>query len=197
MAIVSSTSARPSTPDLSLAWCRSLAGRQPLGLGEDVGRVGSSAPRAQQLGGLQRHGTNWYRHAVAIRWLRRNIGATSLRSCSITATWCSGFQWSSVLVLVPAGRPWAPAAYISSGSSWSSRELSRPARGGVLQSQKRTLLLLLLAGHVAVSLQGHASRLWTAESSLPAFADPREGEVTKPRTPVVISIVLSVLAVIV
>ena len=195
MALVSSTSARPSTPDLSLAWCRSLAGRQPLGLGEDVGRVGSSAPRAQQLGGLQRHGTNWYRHAVAIRWLRRNIGATSLRSCSITATWCSGFQWSLVLVLVPAGRPWAPAAYISSGSSWSSRELSRPARGGVLQSQKRTLLLLLLAGHVAVSLQGHIGRLWTTLLPLQALVGPREGDLTKPRTSHRISIVLFVLVV--
>ena len=113
---------------------------------------------------------------------RRNIGATSLRSCSITATWCSGFQWSLVLVLVPAGRPWAPAAYIYSGSSWSSRELSRPARGGVLQSQKRTLLLLLLAGHVAVSPQGHAGRLWTAEPFVSAFARPRPGDRTKPRT---------------
>ena len=152
LALVSSTSARPSTPDLSLAWCRSLAGRQPLGLGEDVGRVGGSAPRAQQLGGLQRHGTNYYRRAVAIRYMERKTGATSLRGCCITAAWCSVFQWSLVLVLMAAGRPWAPAAYISSGSSWSSRELSRPARGGVVKSQKRTLLLLLLAGHVAVSL---------------------------------------------
>ena len=180
--VVSSTSARPSTPDLSLAWCRSLAGRQPLGLGEDVGRVGGSAPRAQQLGGLQRHGTNYYCRAVAIRYMERKTGATSLRSCSITATWCSGFQWSLVLVLVPAGRPWAPAAYISSGSSWSSRELSRPARGGVLQSQKRTLLLLLLAGLVVVLLQGHAGRLWTAEPFVSAFARPRPGDRTKPRT---------------
>ena len=195
LALVSSTSARPSTPDLSLAWCRSLAGRQPLGLGEDVGRVGGSAPHAQQLGGLQRHGTNYYRRAVAIRYMERKLGATSLRSCSITATWCSGFQWSLVLVLVPAGRPWAPAAYISSGSSWSSRELSRPARGGVLQSQKRTLLLLLLAGHVAVSLQGHDGRLWTAESSFSAFARPRQGASTKPRTTVVITTVMYVLAV--
>ena len=103
LAIVSSTSARPSTPDLSLAWCRSLAGRQPLGLGEDVGRVGGSAPRAQQLGGLQRHGTNYYCRAVAIRYMERKTGATSLRSCSITAAWCSVFQWSLVLVLVAAG----------------------------------------------------------------------------------------------
>ena len=50
--------ARASTPDLLRAWCRSLAGRQPLGLGEDVGRVGGSAQRAQQLGGLQEHDTN-------------------------------------------------------------------------------------------------------------------------------------------
>jgi len=49
---------RASTPDLLRAWCRSLAGRQPLGLGEDVGRVGGSAQRAQQLGGLQGHDTN-------------------------------------------------------------------------------------------------------------------------------------------
>ena len=39
-------------------------------MGEDVGRVGGSAPRAQQLGGLQRHGTNYYRRAVAIRYFR-------------------------------------------------------------------------------------------------------------------------------
>ena len=52
---------RASTPDLLRAWCRSLAGRQPLGLGEDVGRVAGSAPRAQQLSGLQEHDTNYYR----------------------------------------------------------------------------------------------------------------------------------------
>ena len=181
MALVSSTSARPSTPDLSLAWCRSLAGRQPLGLGEDVGRVGGSAPRAQQLGGLQRHGTttNYYCRAVAIRYMERKTGATSLRSCSITAAWCSTFQWLYMLLLVAAGRPWAPAAYLFSGSSWS-RE--RPARGGVVKSQKRTLLLLLLAGHVAVSPQGHAGRLWTAEPFVSAFARPRPGDRTKPRT---------------
>jgi hypothetical protein len=63
----SSTSARPSTPDLLLAWRRSLAGRQPLGLDEDVGRVGGSVQRAQQLGGLHGHDTNWYHRAVAIR----------------------------------------------------------------------------------------------------------------------------------
>ena len=164
-------------------------------MGEDVGRVAGSAPRAQQLGGLQEHDTNYYRRAVAIRCMERNTGATSLRGCCITAAWCSVFQWSLVLVLMAAGRPWAPAAYISSGSSWSSRELSRPARGGVVKSQKRTLLLLLLAGHVAVSLQGHGGRLWTAESSFSAFARPRQGASTKPRTTVVITTVMYVLAV--
>ena len=75
------------------------------------------------------------------------------------------------------------------------RALSRPARGGVVKSQKRTLLLLLLAGHVAVSPQGHAGRLWTAESSFSAFARPRQGASTKPRTTVVITTVMYVLAV--
>ena len=177
------------------AWCRSLAGRQPLGLGEDVGRVAGSTPRALQLGGLQRHDTNYHRCAVAIRCMERKTGATRLRGCCITAAWCSTFQWLYVLLLVAAGRPWAPAAYLFSGSSWSSRKLSRPARGGVVKSQKRTLLLLLLAGHVAVSLQGHDGRLWTAESSFSAFARPRQGASTKPRTSILISIVLSVFAV--
>jgi hypothetical protein len=86
--------ARPSTPDLLRAWCRSLAGRQPLGLGEDVGRVAGSTPRAQQLGGLQRHDTNWYRHTVAIRYMERKTGATSLRGCFTAAAQCSDFQWS-------------------------------------------------------------------------------------------------------
>ena len=174
--------ARPSTPDLLRAWCRSLAGRQPLGLGEDVGCVAGSTPRAQQLGGLQRHDTNYHRRAVAIRCMERKTGATSLRGCCITAAWCSTFQWLYMLLLVAAGRPWALAAHLFSGSSWSSRKLSRPARGGVVKSQKRTLLLLLLAGHVAVSLQGHGGRLWTAESSFSAFARPRQGASTKPRT---------------
>ena len=180
--LVSSTSARPSTPDLLRAWCRSLAGRQPLGLGEDVGRVGGSAQRAQQLGGLQEHDTNYYRRAVTIRWQRRNIGATILRCSCITAAWCGTFQWLLVLLPVAAGRPWASAARTSCGSSWSSREVSRPVRGGVLASQKRTLLLLLLAGLVAVSLQGHAGRLWTVLLPLQALVGSREGGVTKPRT---------------
>ena len=182
LALVSSTSARPSTPDLSLAWCRSLAGRQPLGSGEDVGRVAGSTPRAQQLGGLQEHDTNYHRRTVAIRWQRRNIGATSLRGCCIAAAWCSTFQWLYVLLLVATGRPWAPATFIFWGSSWSSRKLSRPARGGVVKSQKRSLLLLLLAGHVAVSLQGHGGRLRTDLLPLPALAGPREGASTKPGT---------------
>ena len=86
--------ARPSTPELLLAWCRSLAGRQPLGLGEDVRHVGGSTQRAQQLGGLQGHGTNYQRRAVAIRCMERKIGATSLRGCCTAAAWCGGFQWS-------------------------------------------------------------------------------------------------------
>ena len=164
------------------AWCRSLAGRQPLGLGEDVGRVAGSTPRAQQLVGLQRHDTNYYRCAVAIRCMERKTGATSLRGCCITAAWCSTFQWLYVLLLVAAGRPWAPAAHRFSGSSWSSRRLSRPARGGGVKSQKRTLLLLLLAGHVAVSLQRHAGRLLTALLPLQALVGSRECDRTKPRT---------------
>ena len=100
-----------------------------------------------------------------------------------------------MLLLVAAGRPWAPAAYLFSGSSWSSRKLSRPARGGGVKSQKRTLLLLLLAGHVAVSLQGHAGRLWTTLLPLQALVGPREGDLTKPRSPDRISIVLFVLVV--
>ena len=100
-----------------------------------------------------------------------------------------------MLLLVAAGRPWAPEAYRFSGSSWSSRKLSRPARGGVVKSQKRTLLLLLLAGHVAVSLQGHAGRLWTTLLTLQALVGPREGDLTKPRSPDRITIVLFVLVV--
>jgi hypothetical protein len=85
--------ARASTSDLLLGWCRSLLGGQPLGLGEDVGRVAGSTPRVQQLGGLQEHDTNYYRYAVPIRWLRRDIVATSLRGYSMAAPWCSTFQW--------------------------------------------------------------------------------------------------------
>ena len=51
-----------------------------------------------------------------------------------------------------------------------------------LASQQQTLLLLLLAGHVTAALKGHGGFFWTAESSLPAFAGPREGASTKPGT---------------
>ena len=64
-----------------------------------------------------------------------------------------------------------------------------------MQSQKRSLLLLLLAGHVTVALYGHAERSRTASSVLPAFASWREGDLTKPRTSHRISIVLFVLVV--
>ena len=175
-------SARPSTPKVLLAWCRSLAGRQHHGLREDVGRVTGSTTRAQHFCGLHRDDGISLRRAVSILCLERNIGVTSLRGCCIAAIWCSTFQWLKVLLLVAAGRPWAPAAYIASGSSWSSRKLSRPSRGGVLQSQKRSLLLLLLAGHGAVALYGHSERSRTASSALLAVASSREGEVTKPRT---------------
>ena len=70
-----------------------------------------------------------------------------------------------------------------------------PTRGGVVKSQKRTLLLLLLAGHVAVSLQGHAGNVWTTLLPLQALVGPREGDLTKPRSPDRISIVLFVLVV--
>ena len=92
LAIVSSTSARPSTPVVLRAWSRSLLGGQALGSGEAMGRVAGGAEPTQQLGGLQRHGTNYYRRAVAIRWQRRNIGATILRCCCIAAAWCGTFQ---------------------------------------------------------------------------------------------------------
>ena len=188
-------SARPSTPEVLLAWWRSLAGRQPHDLGEDVGRVAGSTTRAQHLGGLHRDDGKSSRRTVAIRCMERNIDATSLRGCCIAANWRSTFQWLKVLLLVAAGRPSAPAAYKSSGSSWSSRKLSRPSRGGVLQSQKRSLLLLLLAGHVTVALYGHAERSRTASSALLAVASWREGDLTKPRSPDRVTIVLSALAV--
>ena len=130
-------SARPSKPDVLRACCRSLLGGQPLGLGEAVGRVGGSAQRAQQSYGLQEHGTNYYRRAVAMRCMERNVGATSLRGCCITASWCSIFQWLLVLVLVAAGRPWASTACASGWSSWSSGDVSRPARGGILWQAER------------------------------------------------------------
>jgi hypothetical protein len=97
-----------------------------------------------------------------------------------------------MLLLAAAGRPWVPATYIYSGSSWSSRKLSRPSRGGVLQSQTWTCLLLLLAGRVVVALQGYGGRLWTAESALSVFACPREGDRPKPRTCEALTIVLFV-----
>ena len=100
----------------------------------------------------------------------------------MAAAWCSGFQWSLVLVLVAAGRPWAPAAYMFSGSSWSLRELSRPARGGVLARQQQTLLLLLRAEPVAAVQPGHGGRLRTDLLPLPVLAGPRQGDRTKPRT---------------
>ena len=68
-------------------------------------------------------------------------------------------------------------------------------RGGVLASQQRTLLLLLLAGHVAVALEGHAKCVLTASSALLDDASPCEGGVTKPRIPDRITIVLFVPAV--
>ena len=64
-----------------------------------------------------------------------------------------------------------------------------------MQSQKRSLLLLLLAGHVTVALYGHAERSRTASSALLAVASWREGDLTKPRTSHRISIVLFVLVV--
>ena len=64
-----------------------------------------------------------------------------------------------------------------------------------MKSQKRTLLLLLLAGHVAVSLQGHAGNVWTTLLPLQALVGPREGDLTKPRTSDRITIVLFVLVV--
>ena len=67
-------------------------------------------------------------------------------------------------------------------SSWSSKEVSRPARGGILASQKWTLPLLLLAGLVAVSLQGHGGRVLTALLPLQALVGSRECDRTKPRT---------------
>ena len=152
-------SARPSAPDVLLAWCRSLLGRRPLDLGEHVGRVAGAATRAHELGGLHRHDGNYHRCPVAIRWLRWNIGATSLWGCCIAAAWCSSFRWLYVLLLVAAGRSWASAAFISSGSRWSSRKLSRPARGCVLASQKWALLVFLLAGHATAVLPGHGDRL--------------------------------------
>ena len=68
-------------------------------------------------------------------------------------------------------------------------------RGDLLASQQRTLLLLFLAGHVAVALSGHAERARTASSALLGVASPREGAVTKPRTPDRITGVLFVPAV--
>jgi hypothetical protein len=100
-----------------------------------------------------------------------------------------------MLILVAAGRPWAPAAYIFSGSSWSPRKALEAGRGCVLASQKRALLLLLLAGHVPAVLRGHGGCLRTPLLPLPALAGPREGGVTKPRTPDRITIVLFVPAV--
>ena len=85
-------SARPSTPEVLLAWCRSLAGRHPLGLGEDVGRVAGSTTRAQHLGGLDRDDGKSFRRAVPMSWLEWNMDATLLRGCSIAAAWCSTFQ---------------------------------------------------------------------------------------------------------
>ena len=120
-----------------LAWCQSLAGRQPLILGEAVERVAGIASRAQQLGGRHGHDTNYYRRPAAVPWLVRFIGATSLRGCCITASWCSTFQWLLVLVLVAAGRPWASTACASGWSSWSSGDVSRPARGGILWQAER------------------------------------------------------------
>ena len=53
----------------------------------------------------------------------------------------------------------------------------------------------MLAGLVAVSLQGHAGRLWTTLLPLQALVGPREGDLTKPRTSDWISIVLFVVVV--
>jgi hypothetical protein len=71
-------SARPSTPEVLLAWWRSLAGRQPHDLGEDVGRVAGSTTRAQHLGGLDRDDGKSFRRAVPMSWLEWNMDATLL-----------------------------------------------------------------------------------------------------------------------
>ena len=110
-----------------------------------------------------------------------------LGAVPLIGSWCR-FQW----LLDDRGPP-HPA--LSVGRIGRRDVVSRPARGGVLQSQKRTLLLLLFVWHVAVSIHGHAGRLWTTLLPVQALVGPREGEVTNPRTPVVISIVLSVHAV--
>ena len=85
-----------------LAWCRSLAGRQPLGLGEDVGRVAGSVARVQQLGELHGHDGNYGGSAMA-KAVARKIHATGLRSRCIAANWCSTFRCLQVLLLVA---PW-------------------------------------------------------------------------------------------
>ena len=161
-------SARPSTREVLLAWWRSLLGRRPLGLGEDVGRVAGAAPRAQQLGGLHRHDCNCHRRAVAIRWLRWNIGATSFRGWCIAAIWCSTFQWLHVVLLVAAGRPWAPAAYISSWSNWSSGSCLEACPRWCSDNLNTAVRLLVLAWHVAVVQHRHGERSETALLGLPA-----------------------------
>ena len=175
-----------------LTWCRSLAGRQPLGLGEDVRPVASSAPRAQQLGGLHGHDTNYHRRPAAMPWLERFIGATSLRGCCVAANWCSTFQWSLVLVLVAAGRQWASTGRGSCGSSWSSGVCLEARPRWYSDKPNAAVELLKLAGLVAVVQHGHAERSWTALLACRSLAGPREGDSTKPRTSHCISIVLFV-----
>ena len=166
--LVSSTSARPSTPDVLRAWCRSLAGRQPLSLGEAKGRVAGSALRAQQLGGLHGHDTNWHRTTVAIRCMERNMNATSLRGCFMAAAWCGTFQWFLVLLSVAVGRPRASA---SCPLCWSNR-----SSGCCLEACPRWcsdklnagVWLLVLTWHVAVAQHRHGRPSDTAVLILPA-----------------------------
>ena len=168
----SSTSARPSKLDVLLAWCRSLAGRQPLGLGEDVGRVADSAQRAQQHSELHGHDGNYHRRPAAVLWLERFIGATSLRGCSIAAAWCGTFQWLLVLLPVAAGRPWASTTHASGRSSWSSGHSLEACPRWYSGKPSAAMWLLELAGHVAVVQHGHAERSWTALLGLPVACGP-------------------------
>ena len=177
-ALPSSTSARPSTPDVLLAWCRSLAGRQPLGLGEDVGRVAGSVARVQQLGELHGHDGNYGGSAMASEENSCHRPEKPLHRCQLV-------QYLSVLASTALGGSLAsfgPRQPVLIGGQVSRRELSRLTRVGVLESRTRLCGCLSLQGMLPwcnTAIPSTRGRLcWVCRP----LAGPREGEVTKPRT---------------
>ena len=81
-----------SRDDIVRPWCRSHAGRQPLGMGEAVGRENLVMPRVQQLGGLHQGDGNYHRRGDAEQCWTGLMDTTSLRGYRCIFGVCSPFQ---------------------------------------------------------------------------------------------------------